>query len=91
MTPTLNAPTASPDVPRVTARVQGSRLGTTWLLTIRCPHCGRTHTHGGGPIDKAPSGGHRLGHCPGNGRRGYIIDIAEGAEHARRQRTTASP
>ncbi len=46
--PTLSAPTASPDAPRVTALVQGSRLGTGWLLTIRCPHCGRAHTHGAG-------------------------------------------
>jgi len=40
-------------------------------------------------MDKAPSGGHRLGHCLGDGRRGYIIDIAEGAEHARSHTTQA--
>jgi len=93
MTPTLSTPTARPDLPRTTALVRGSHTGTGWLLTIRCPHCGRTHTHGGGPMDEAPSGGHRLGHCLGDGRRGYIIDIdiAEGADHARSQRTTPSP
>lgn len=40
-----------------------------WSLTIRCPHCGHLHTHGGGS-DPRPEGartsflGHRASHCP---------------------------
>jgi hypothetical protein len=58
--------------PTVTATPRRGRDG--WVLKLTCPHCGETHTHGGGdgPVAR---GGHRVAHC----RRlhdvvGYFID-----------------
>ncbi|MFD0458741.1 hypothetical protein ACFQ2H_28635 [Streptomyces violaceoruber] len=49
-----------------------------WLLVVRrCPHCRRSHTHGGGSGDE-PFYGHRTAHCttarPG---AGYWLQPAE--------------
>jgi hypothetical protein len=34
-----------------------------WTLIIKCPFCGKIHTHGGGKSDK-PEMGARQPHCP---------------------------
>lgn len=52
--------------------------GHVWLLVVRrCPHCRRSHTHGGGSGDE-PFYGHRTAHCttarPG---AGYWLQPAE--------------
>lgn len=44
-----------------------------YLIEATCPHCSRTHTHGGG-TDRATVGkylGHRASHCGGND--GYVL------------------
>lgn len=47
-----------------------------WILKITCPHCGKTHTHGGGD-GPAPHGGHYVAHCLSLPRRGYFIDLGD--------------
>lgn len=49
--------------------------GRYWVLVIdTCPHCGRTHRHGGGE-GLRPSYGHRAAHCGGNTiGRGYWLE-----------------
>ncbi len=56
---------------------QLTRGETCWQLVIdRCPHCGRKHVHGGGPIGERPYGGHRVSHRLNKGRNpGYTILI----------------
>jgi transposase-like protein len=34
-----------------------------WSLRVRCPHCGSTHLHEGGPSDRPPTLGRRAAHC----------------------------
>lgn len=49
-----------------------------YLLRVKCPHCGRTHSHGGG-TDRADIGkylGHRASHC--TSRDGYVITNPDG-------------
>jgi hypothetical protein len=47
-----------------------------WQLTIEeCPHCGKTHTHGGGDLASPPFGGHRISHCYGPSNPGYILEL----------------
>lgn len=36
-----------------------------WTCRIRCPYCGKLHTHGAGPNGAA---GFRVPHCTGDGR-----------------------
>jgi len=46
------------------------------ILSIRCPYCGKIHTHGGGPVNLAPCLGHRLSHCTDKMQRpndGYFL------------------
>lgn len=45
-----------------------------WILELTCPHCGETHTHGGG-ADDTPSLGHRVAHCRTGHGRGYFIEL----------------
>lgn len=66
----------APVVKIATAR-EGSR-GTVVLLTVRCPHCGETHQHGGG-IDPARAVhylGHRASHCSSS--TGYQLTDPDG-------------
>lgn len=46
-------------------------------LTISCPYCSRTHTHGGGgSLELGAGDGHRVSHCTleGPGRdAGYVV------------------
>jgi hypothetical protein len=39
--------------------------GTVWFLHVRCPYCGKTHTHGGGTsrMRVASYLGPRVSHC----------------------------
>ncbi len=48
---------------------------TTRLITIRCPHCCKTHTHGWPFGDD--SIGHRVAHCVRGGDGGYYIATPE--------------
>lgn len=46
------------------------------LLTVACPVCGRTHTHGAPIGDTGPDYGHRAAHCAGGARvapHGYYV------------------
>jgi hypothetical protein len=43
---------------------------TTRLIRVRCPHCGKVHTHGW-PFGETVIG-HRVAHCAG-GAGGYVI------------------
>lgn len=53
------------------ATLHRGRHGYSWRVT--CPYCGKTHHHGGGPLDQDPHAllGHRLAHC-GSGD-GYVL------------------
>ncbi len=49
---------------------------TVWQLKIVCPHCGRKHVHGAGPVTGKPEAGHRASHCLNRERNsGYTILI----------------
>jgi hypothetical protein len=57
-----------------------TRASDCWLLKIRCPHCGKRHTHGGGPLDEPPTAGHVQAHCrkrTPESDRGYVIELPE--------------
>ena len=59
------------------------RVREVWILKLTCPHCGKTHTHGGGS-GPVPYGGHRVAHCHnGEFPGGYFIELAEQREAAR--------
>lgn len=68
--------------PTVTATPHRGRDG--WVLELTCPHCGETHTHGGGDGLMA-QGGHRVAHCRRLHGVGYFIDLdagkSEGVQH----------
>ena len=65
------------NTPTVTATARLVR--GVWLLKLVCPHCGKTHIHGGGG-GPMPFGGHRVAHCeePPNG--GYFIELPDWLE-----------
>jgi hypothetical protein len=70
---------ACPTIPVIPVRGREA-----WLLSFACPWCPRrrgkprTHTHGGGPIDEPPGGGHRVSHCYAEGApHGYFLAIVE--------------
>jgi hypothetical protein len=46
----------------------------TWRV-VRCPFCGRRHTHGGGPFGDDPRRylGHRTSHCGAARGRDYAL------------------
>lgn len=58
--------------PTVTAAPRRGRDG--WILELTCPHCGETHTHGGGD-GLVAQGGHRIAHCRRLHGVGYFIDL----------------
>ncbi len=60
----------APPVARV---LRVTPTGTTRLVVVQCPYCGREHTHGW-PYGQAEVGA-RVGHCRGG--RGYFIRGAE--------------
>jgi hypothetical protein len=66
--------------PIVKLRSQIHPRGTVWLLEVRCPYCGKVHTHGGGTsrLRVASYLGPRVSHCSSvdqNGTRNYwLID-----------------
>lgn len=61
--------------PQSAARPNGKQY---WAITFVCPWCGRRHYHGGGTEEERPEGGHRVGHCRGNGApRSYYLKITE--------------
>lgn len=45
---------------------------TTRLVRVRCPYCGRIHTHGW-PYGETGQPGHRVAHCKAGRSRGYEI------------------
>lgn len=65
-------------IPTVIGRAEKSR--GYWSLSILCPHCHRTHTHGGGNGSK-PDAGHRGAHCGENRNEtshlGYFIEVSK--------------
>jgi hypothetical protein len=68
---------ASTDPPTVEARCSWDRRGRYWKVVIPCcPHCGKTHWHGGGD-GPVPDLGHRNAHCLDPRNTGYIIVAAE--------------
>jgi len=68
--------TTVPTAPVVAVhQVRGDHGGMVWLLIVQCPHCLRTHTHGGG-TDRtrvAEYLGHRVAHCPRHDHGGYFL------------------
>lgn len=67
------------DIPTVTPRVARSWDGT-WLLMIRCPWCGKLHTHGGGDGEEPGRFGARISHCRTGDQAVYIIAAPDGGE-----------
>lgn len=45
----------------------------TPLVKVRCPFCGRAHTHGNPRDSRAGIIGHRVAHCGGGE---YVIEVA---------------
>lgn len=48
------------------AVLQVTRYPRCWDIAVRCPHCGRTHHHGGGD-GAVPFLGARVAHCAAGG------------------------
>ena len=65
---------AAPEVLAIATKSQATsyKPHPVWRLTVRCPHCQHVHTHGGGTGD-APAYGHRVAHCHGGTRGGYVL------------------
>lgn len=53
----------TPNVPNVPADVISKSWDGVWLLTVKCPHCGKRHTHGGGDGARPARFGIRVSHC----------------------------
>lgn len=59
-------------------RVRVTRESGINMLTVDCPHCGESHTHGGGPVSEPELRlGHRVAHCDGIPNPGYILVEAD--------------
>jgi hypothetical protein len=57
------------NTPRVDVTVTESldRRDPYWVLNIdTCPHCAKSHRHGGGSTDHPPALGGRVSHCRSN-------------------------
>ena len=62
-----------PNFPFVKPKITRAWDGT-WLFHVRCPFCGRLHTHGGGNGEQPSNYGHRVSHCGEHAEGGtYII------------------
>ncbi len=62
-------------IPIVTPRLV--RGQTNWgLIVDRCPHCGRRHVHGGGPVD-GDHDGHRASDCRAGFAIGYFLRLPD--------------
>lgn len=70
----MNTPSAPITELRLTTDSRGLLW---WLVRIKCPHCGKRHTHGGGTAPE-PDLGHRLPHCATTETRpGYWLTKTE--------------
>lgn len=60
--------------PTAEVRLEQGRTSFSWVVD-HCPHCGKRHWHGGGPLTGDPRSflSHRVGHCRTGGSQGYTL------------------
>lgn len=59
-------------------KIETSPRGVRSLVVGSCPHCDKTHHHGGGEVsvDVTEYLGHRVSHCAGATTGGYYLALA---------------
>lgn len=75
--------TDAPDAKVVRVKlVRNPGRGMVVLLQVRCPHCDKIHTHGGGETLESAHEflGHRAGHCAHKlqDNNGYVLTDPDG-------------
>lgn len=76
MTPTEQAVEAVGAVGAVARITRIDGAAGVWHVHVRCPFCGRQHTHSGGPTGETPTLGVRASHCH---RGEYVLAWTEDA------------